>query len=83
LSAFVVRLVDIQVVNASEHVKNSQDFATGTTVTLQGSRGDIVDTTGNVLADSTTRYDVQIDPALAVKGAPQRDADGNIVKNDD
>lgn len=83
LSAFVVRLVDIQVVNASDHVKDSQDYATGTTVTLHGSRGDIVDTGGTVLADSTTRYDVQIDPALAVKGAPQRDADGAVVKDDE
>ena len=85
LSAFVVRLVDIQVVNASDHVKDSQDYATGTTVTLHGARGDIVDTTGTVLADSTVRYDVQIDPALAIKGAPQRDADGVLIKdeNDD
>lgn len=83
LSVFVVRLIDIQVVNASDHVQDSRDYATGTTITLHGGRGDIIDTNGTVLADSATRYDVQIDPALAVKGAPQRDADGAVVTGPD
>jgi len=83
LSAFVVRLVDIQVVNATDHVKESQDYATGTTVTLHGARGRIIDAGGTVLADSTVLYDVQIDPALAVQGATARDEDGNVALDSD
>jgi cell division protein FtsI (penicillin-binding protein 3) len=65
LSAFVVRLVDIQVVHAEEHVEDS--ISTGNMVgrqTLWGTRGTIVDEHGVVLASSTMRYDVGIDPAL-------------------
>ncbi|HYP74192.1 MAG TPA: penicillin-binding protein 2, partial [Microbacterium sp.] len=65
LAAFVVRLVDIQVVNANDHVTDSQTFATGAKTTLYGARGEIVDMNGSVLASSTLRYDVQIDPSLA------------------
>ncbi|GGH40410.1 peptidoglycan D,D-transpeptidase FtsI family protein [Microbacterium album] len=65
LAGFVVRLVDIQVVNAREHVADS--IATGNMAgrqTLFGTRGAIVDTHGAVLASSTMRYDVAVDPAL-------------------
>lgn len=79
LAAFVVRLVDIQVVNANDHISDAQKLATGATQTLYGARGEIVDTNGSVLASSTTLYDVQIDPALAVKGIEKRDADGKVI----
>ncbi len=60
LAAFVVRLVDIQVVNANDHITDSQSFATGAKQPLYGARGEIVDTDGTVLASSTLRYDVQM-----------------------
>lgn len=65
LSAFVVRLVDIQVVSANEHVEDSlQVGKLGSTVTLPGNRGSIVDANGTVLASSVTVYDAQLDPML-------------------
>ena len=82
LVAFVVRLVDIQVVNANEHVADSQTFATGAQQTLYGARGDIVDTNGSVLATSTVLFDVQIDPMLAAQGIKKRDADGAVVEDE-
>ncbi|MGB4778354.1 peptidoglycan D,D-transpeptidase FtsI family protein [Microbacterium sp.] len=82
LAAFVVRLVDIQVVNANDHVTDSQTFATGAKQPLYGARGEIVDANGTVLASSTLRYDVQIDPSLAIKGMTKRDADGVAVEDD-
>ncbi len=79
LSAFVVRLVDIQVVSAREHIDDSQAYATGAKSTLYGARGEIVDANGVVLASSTTLYDVQIDPMLAARGVPKRDTAGNAL----
>lgn len=65
LSAFVVRLVDIQVVSASDHVEDSLHVGQlGSTVTLPGNRGSIVDANGTVLASSVTVYDAQLDPML-------------------
>ncbi len=83
LCAFVVRLVDIQVVNAREHIDDSQAYATGAKSTLYGARGEIVDDNGVVLASSTTLYDVQIDPLLAAQGVATVDADGRTIKDDD
>ncbi|MBF4561114.1 penicillin-binding protein 2 [Microbacterium sp. VKM Ac-2870] len=83
LSAFVVRLVDIQVVNAREHIDDSQTYATGAKSTLYGARGEIVDDNGVVLASSTTLYDVQIDPMLAAQGVAQVDASGNTITDAD
>jgi len=83
ISVFVVRLVDIQVVNAREHIKTSQKLASGTSVTLTGTRGDIVDANGRVLATSTLVYDVSIDPKLAAVGIKKRDADGRVVLGED
>ncbi|GAA2993164.1 cell division protein FtsI (penicillin-binding protein 3) [Microbacterium terrae] len=64
LSGFVVRLVDIQVVNADDHIADSMDIAFGATQTLYGTRGDIVDENGDVLAGSILLYDCQLDPLL-------------------
>lgn len=81
LAAFVVRLVDIQIVNAREHLTDARttvaQMETGST--LYGSRGDIVDTNGSILATSVVRYDVQIDPLLASAGVAKRDAEGKRV----
>ncbi|MBN9177047.1 MAG: penicillin-binding protein 2 [Microbacterium sp.] len=83
LAAFVVRLVDIQVVNANDHISEAESLATGKSQTLYGARGQIVDADGTVLATSTTLYDVQIDPALAVQGIDKEDADGNPIEGPD
>lgn len=64
LGAFLVRLVDIQVVNADEHISDSMDKAFGASQTLYGTRGSIVDATGQTLAGSVLRYDCQLDPLL-------------------
>lgn len=82
LAAFVIRLADIQVVNASEHIEDARDLATETGRVVYGARGDIVDTHGAVLATSTTRYDVQIDPMLAAAGIAATDADGKPLLDD-
>lgn len=61
VGAFFVRLVDIQVVRAAELSEESTEFRTQTT-TLWGSRGDIVDRTGQALAHNADRYDVTASP---------------------
>jgi len=68
LSAFIVRLVDIQVVRADEHVADSLSLGNlGTTRSIAGARGQIVDTDGTVLASSTFVYDVQLAPAVIME----------------
>jgi cell division protein FtsI (penicillin-binding protein 3) len=62
--AFVVRLVDIQVVNADEHVTDSLSMGIGVNRTTYGTRGSIVDANGNTLAGSILQYDAQLDPKL-------------------
>ncbi len=79
LVAFVVRLVDIQVVNAREHVDDSLAMGLESSRTLYGSRGAIVDANGTPLAASINRYDVQIDPSLAVDGIETYDGDEKIT----
>lgn len=64
LTAFVVRLVDIQVVNADEYVQDSQDRALAGSQTLRSARGAITDTDGTVLASSVVLYDCQLSPML-------------------
>ena len=51
LAGFVVRLVDIQVVNADDHRTNSL-VGSGYTSTVYAARGTIVDATGAILADN-------------------------------
>ncbi|MGO1235484.1 MAG: peptidoglycan D,D-transpeptidase FtsI family protein [Microbacterium gubbeenense] len=66
LVAFVVRLFDIQVVRADDHMNDAQSvgkFEGG--ATLPGVRGSIVDDKGQVLASTTVRYNAAIDPSLA------------------
>lgn len=74
ISVFVVRLVDIQVVSAAEYNKDSLSKRS-VSQTVYGSRGNIVDTNGNVLADSVDRFDITASPAL-VAPFDRRSADG-------
>lgn len=64
LGAFIIRLVDIQVVNADEHVADSLERALAGGQVLHGSRGPIVDASGQTLAGSILQYDCQLDPML-------------------
>lgn len=64
LAGFIVRLVDIQVVNADEHVADSLEIALQGSQTLHGTRGQIVDESGQTLAGSILEYDCQLDPLL-------------------
>ncbi|WP_159499648.1 penicillin-binding protein 2 [Microbacterium sp. 18062] len=81
LVVFVVRLVDIQVVNAREHVEDSVNIATGGKNVLYGTRGSIVDTNGQTLAGSILQYDVQLDPSN-VGPVTRTDANGDTVEVD-
>ena len=64
LAGFIVRLVDIQVVNADEHIADSLDTAFAESQVLYGTRGSIVDENGQTLAGSILQYDCQVDPFL-------------------
>ncbi len=61
LSAFVVRLVDIQVVRA-EQLSQESEARRSIPITIHGARGDIVDARNVVLADSVFRYDITVSP---------------------
>ncbi|MCR2785884.1 MULTISPECIES: penicillin-binding protein 2 [unclassified Microbacterium] len=78
LSGFIVRLVDIQVVNADEHIADSQALALGATEDLYGARGEIVDADGEALATSILMYDGKLDPVNV--GAVEREVDGVEVE---
>ena len=62
LAGFIVRLVDIQVVNADDHIADSMEVALGASRTLYGTRGEIVDESGQTLAGSILLYDGVLDP---------------------
>jgi len=62
LAAFVVRLVDIQVVNADSLRDDSLGVGIGASHTVFGARGTITDSTGALLAGNVMRYDAQVDP---------------------
>ncbi len=61
VGVFAVRLVDIQVVRAGEL---SQDAVENRSIplTTYGTRGEILDTNGIVLADSVDRFDITVSP---------------------
>lgn len=63
IGAFIVRLIDIQVVNADTHIAESHNLGDlAEKRDIEGSRGDIVDTDGTVLAEGRLVYDAQLDP---------------------
>lgn len=61
IGVFVGKLVDIQVVRAAE-LNAAAEARRSMTVTLFGSRGNIVDANGTVLADSVDRFDITASP---------------------
>ena len=63
VAVFVVRLVDIQVVQAAE-LNDQSKAKRSIPVTLYGTRGSIVDRDGADLADSVTRYNITTAPRL-------------------
>ncbi|WP_228545733.1 peptidoglycan D,D-transpeptidase FtsI family protein [Microcella flavibacter] len=71
--AFLVRLVDIQVVRAGELTAASEQRRSVPTLTY-GARGDIVDRNGAVLADTVYRYDITV--------APKFVADSTVVDDE-
>ena len=74
LSAFVFRLVDIQVVHADDHVAEGVNTGNlGSTQIIAGARGDITDSAGTVLASSVLVYDSQLDPKLIREFEEQTD----------
>lgn len=63
--AFSVRLVDIQIVSASTLTQEAKDRR-AFQVPVYGTRGDIIDRNGSVLADSVERYDITASPKVAL-----------------
>jgi len=78
LAGFIVRLVDIQIVNADDHIADSMQVALGASRTLYGTRGEIVDETGQTLAGSILLYDGVLDPKN-VGPLTRQDEDGKRV----
>ncbi|MEP6843275.1 MAG: penicillin-binding transpeptidase domain-containing protein, partial [Pseudolysinimonas sp.] len=62
---FVIRLVDIQVVQADE-LTQAANSRQSQSVTTYGVRGNIVDSNGTVLADSVDRFDITASPRNAL-----------------
>jgi cell division protein FtsI (penicillin-binding protein 3) len=73
VGVFVVRLVDIQVVRASELNESAQQVRSETRI-VYGTRGEILDANGTVLADSVMRYDIALSPKQAMRGPLVREA---------
>lgn len=78
LAGFIVRLVDIQIVSADDHIADSMQVALGASRTLYGTRGEIVDETGQTLAGSILLYDGVLDPKN-VGPLTRQDEDGKRV----
>lgn len=77
IGAFVIRLVDIQVVSAREHIAQSLSLGMAGSTKTYGTRGAIVDQDGQTLAGSILLYDSQLDPVLV--GPVDREVDGETV----
>ncbi|AMM20722.1 hypothetical protein AX769_11935 [Frondihabitans sp. PAMC 28766] len=78
VAVFVVRLVDIQVVQA-DALNTDAVGKRSITTPVYGDRGKIVDTNGKVLADTVLRYDITAAPKFAQNGYSTTDASGKTV----
>ncbi len=74
VAVFIVRLVDIQLVNAAEINADSYNKR-AQSLTTYGVRGPIVDTNGAILAASVERYDITASPRSALARA---DINGSV-----
>jgi cell division protein FtsI (penicillin-binding protein 3) len=72
VGVFMTRLVDIQVVRADEY-NEAAESVRSRTIEVYGSRGDIVDANGVVLADTVMRYDITLSPKQARAGSFERE----------
>ncbi|WP_394552151.1 peptidoglycan D,D-transpeptidase FtsI family protein [Agromyces sp. MMS24-JH15] len=72
VAVFLVRLVDIQVVRAAE-LNEEAEAIRSRDVPVYGSRGDIVDRNGVVLADSVMRWDIALSPKQSRKAPFERE----------
>jgi cell division protein FtsI (penicillin-binding protein 3) len=79
VGVFVIRLVDIQLVQAAQLTK-AADSRQLREVTTYGVRGNIVDSNGVVLADSVDRFDITASPKNAL---PKNGTDYFIRTNKD
>lgn len=79
LGAFVVRLIDIQVVNAKENIANAMSYGLAGSQVLAGTRGSIVDASGQPMASSILDYDCQFSPEN-VRTITRRTATGATAK---
>lgn len=77
-AAFVIRLIDIQVVSAAQLRADAAE-KTSSELVVYGERGDIVDTNGTVLAGSVMRYDLTVAP-VNVNAFKRTDDKGKTVK---
>ncbi|MGY3260939.1 peptidoglycan D,D-transpeptidase FtsI family protein [Frigoribacterium sp. 2355] len=78
VGVFVVRLADIQLVQAAELNEQSQNKRE-IVQTTYGDRGDITDVDGTVLAGSVTRYNITAAPAFATTAKVKGD-DGTTTE---
>lgn len=74
---FVLRLFDVQVVQASSLDAQAAQRRSNAT-TLYGSRGEIVDRSGAVLASSVMKYDITVSPKNA-RDFDKKNADGTVT----
>ncbi len=80
VSVFVIRLVDIQLVQAQQ-LTRAADLRQLQTVTTYGVRGNIVDSNGVVLADSVDRFDITASPKnVSPNGFDRANKDGTKTK---
>lgn len=78
LCAFVIRLIDIQVVNADENISQAMKRGLSTTEVLAGTRGSIVDDDGTPLAVGTLSYTCQFSPDI-VRTITVHESDGSTA----
>ncbi len=76
-AAFVLKLVDVQVLRANAISAEAAQRRSNET-TLYGTRGEIVDRNGTVLASSVVKYDITVSPKNA-RDFDRKNADGSIT----